>query len=539
MVLAEEMLDINAQVIVLDPVSRWWGLRLKKDGKTPAYAIPVFGGARGDLQLPPMAGELIAQILVDRGMSAVLDLSGFNSDAEQRRFVTDFAKKLFRLKQRQDPPTPLHIFFEEAEEFLPQDQLRDQAHMVGAVKKLIKLGRNYGIGCSLVSQRSADINKKGLSQVGTLIALQTTSPHDRKAIKEWMHGIGKAGAEKIVQAALPNLAVGEAYVWSPAFNIDKRVKIRTKRTFDTSATPKLRKRAKVTLQELSSKELNKISAAITEAAEEKEKNNPALLRKRIRELEKQLKSHKPEREITEISVLTKKDRALLEKHLTATGQLHDVLRTVAGVGRLGGGEKSARGGRRVNVEPLHEAEGAHRPNNGKARSAKPLPPSRPTPSPNGVKIKKGARRMLAALYVRQSQGATKLQLGTLVGMKHTGGTFGDYLGTLRRNGFVTQKGSLFFYNESAEDYLDELPSIPDTTEAVVALWGSKLKAGARKILNLLVQCHPTAMSRPEIGDAVGNAYTGGTFNDYLGTLVRNGLVEKLDGEYRASEDLFL
>ncbi len=42
--MAEQMLDAGAQIVALDPVGVWWGLRLMKDGVTPGYSIPVFGG---------------------------------------------------------------------------------------------------------------------------------------------------------------------------------------------------------------------------------------------------------------------------------------------------------------------------------------------------------------------------------------------------------------------------------------------------------------------------------------------------------------
>ena len=49
--LVEEMLDARAQVIVLDPVGVWWGLRLLADGKSPGIPITIFGGLHGDVPL--------------------------------------------------------------------------------------------------------------------------------------------------------------------------------------------------------------------------------------------------------------------------------------------------------------------------------------------------------------------------------------------------------------------------------------------------------------------------------------------------------
>src|SRR5256885_1686960 len=69
-VLAEEMLDAGVQIVVLDPVGAWWGLRSK-------YEIPILGGKHGDVPLEPTAGALIADVVVDSGASLVLQTTDF------------------------------------------------------------------------------------------------------------------------------------------------------------------------------------------------------------------------------------------------------------------------------------------------------------------------------------------------------------------------------------------------------------------------------------------------------------------------------
>src|SRR5262245_17774829 len=75
--LAEEMYAAHSQFVALDPVGVWYGLRLASDGRGPGLPIPVFGGEYGDLPLEPSAGALIADLIVDRGISVVLDVSSF------------------------------------------------------------------------------------------------------------------------------------------------------------------------------------------------------------------------------------------------------------------------------------------------------------------------------------------------------------------------------------------------------------------------------------------------------------------------------
>jgi uncharacterized protein len=42
--LVERLLHMQRRVLVLDPLSVWWGLKSGSDGKSPGFPIPVFGG---------------------------------------------------------------------------------------------------------------------------------------------------------------------------------------------------------------------------------------------------------------------------------------------------------------------------------------------------------------------------------------------------------------------------------------------------------------------------------------------------------------
>src|SRR4051812_19327979 len=59
---------------------------------------------------------------------------------------------------------------------------------------------------------------------------------------------------------------------------------------------------------------------------------------------------------------------------------------------------------------------------------------------------------------------------------------------------------------------------PQTTEELLAQWRSALKAGARQMLDLLVDAYPDGLSRAELAERSGYEITGGTFGTYLGTL---------------------
>src|SRR5690606_12146368 len=111
------------------------------------------------------------------------DVSRFRK-GERKRFMTAFAEEFFHLKK--DAPSAVHLFVEEAHVFCPQRPREGEEPMLGAMEDVVRIGRNYGIGVTLISQRAATVNKDVLSQVECLIAYQTSSAQDKKAIKEWI-----------------------------------------------------------------------------------------------------------------------------------------------------------------------------------------------------------------------------------------------------------------------------------------------------------------------------------------------------------------
>jgi len=101
-----------------------------------------------------------------------------------------------------------------------------------AVSNLIVMGRNPGIGVTLINQHAATINKDGLTQLDTLLAFRNVAPQDRKALKEWVEYHAVEGDFDEFMKSLPSLPTGEGWIWSPEFlGIFERVKIRERETF--------------------------------------------------------------------------------------------------------------------------------------------------------------------------------------------------------------------------------------------------------------------------------------------------------------------
>lgn len=311
-VLAESMLDDKIQIIVLDPVGTWWGLRLLADGASPGYSIPVIGGAHGDLPLTPTAGEVVANMVVDTGSSVILDISEMRK-GERKRFATLFAEQFFYRKKRQRGVC--HVFVEEAHLLLPQKALGpEDARMLGAMEDLFRLGRNYGIGGTMIDQRPQSVNKDALNQAECLAVFQLVGPQERDAIKKWTESkeavMGEVGA-------LSQLQPGFCYLWSPQWlSITHKVRFRPKKTYDASATPKAGHRRDVPDAQVIPIDLGQLEAAMAAATAEVADNDPKALKKRIVELDTKLRTaeavrERLERELAE-ATSTERDQRILE-----------------------------------------------------------------------------------------------------------------------------------------------------------------------------------------------------------------------------------
>jgi len=563
--LAEGMVEIGAQIVALDPVGNWWGLRLNASGKRQGIPIPVFGGLKGDIPIEPTAGALIADVIVDRGISAILDVSMFRK-GERKRFAADFGEQLFQRKK--EHRSPLHLFIEEAQTFCPQRMQPDEARMLGAFEDIVKLGRNFGIGATLISQRPQSVSKEVLSQTECLVVLQTNGAQERKAIREWVVEQGM-DIVKLVDE-LPGLERGEAWVWSPSWlRKTVRVQIAEKWTFDASSTPKTGTKRQA-IKPLTKSDLGTLRDSMKSVVEQAERDDPKVLKARITELVRELAYAKAKTTVVtkEVYVVKKSDlkkidslinRASRVSFLSAAAQQklsEEIEKLSAKLSKVTGAEISGVYEKRSPLGAWKEVEKKpYKPPEVQSVASPPASKRRPQETPAawvertekngdiGNSLKKGARLMLVALRdLGGSVGLTRDQIAAQVGLPARGTTFQSYLSTLKRGGYVeeimlvrlTAKGVAFIGP----------PQAPKSTEEMLSLWEPKLKAGARNMLRETVKAYPNALTREWLGHQVSLPANGTTFQSYLSTLVRAGLVEKagsgsgINTGVRASATLF-
>lgn len=530
-VLVEGMLDIGAQVVIFDPIGNWYGLRAGR----VRFNVPILGGEHGDIPLEPTGGSLIANIIIDKNTSAVLDLSSFTKK-QRRTFVADFAERLFHRKKTKR--SPLHVVFEEAQVFAPQRIPRGEERMLGAVEDIVRLGRNYGIGVSLITQRPQSVNKEVLNQVEALVVFQINGSHERKAIEAWVVHQGIDTHEMVKE--LPSLPRGTAFLWSPQW-LGKLVKIRVlkKRSADTSATPTVssRKHAVASTTPLSKKDLATLQKAMADTVERAKENDPKELRRLIAELERQLQKVPAARvERIEVPVLYPTDIANIQTEIGEIKGASEMLANLAA-----SLQKSLDRCQSAIAKQPAPPTGAQRgPTPQRVHSGRSGPTPRRT---NGasVHLRKGALRMLGCMGALYPTTMTKRQVAGAAKMKSTGGTFNTYWGDLRKNGFMTE------VNDGRWQITDEgftllgasAPTMPKDMDGRLDYWRERLRAGAVRILDELHRAwifdSRAGVAKDVLATNVDMTVSGGTFNTYLGILKNNGLADKdIDGKYYLS-----
>lgn len=289
-VIVEGLVAAGRQVVIIDPTDVWWGLRSSADGQKPGLPVVVAGGDHGQVPLSANDGHVLADFVVQERASMVLSLRHLRK-GDQRSFVTAFAEQLYHRKGA--ARTPVLVVIDECDAFVPQRVGGAEARMVGAIEDLVRRGRAAGIGVLLISQRAASVNKDVLTQIELLVAHRHTSPQDRAALEAWVEAHDTDDKLAEFNSKLAGLDRGTAWFWSPGWlDVFCEVAVRLPTTFDSSATP-APGRAAVTPKAVSEVDLDALKTKLAATIEQAEASDPAKLRKRIGELEREL-AKKPE-----------------------------------------------------------------------------------------------------------------------------------------------------------------------------------------------------------------------------------------------------
>lgn len=586
--MVEQFLDDGQQIVLVDPKGDQWGIRSSADGKKAGYPVLILGGEHGDLPLEASAGETIANLVVQERVSVLLDISLF-SKGDVARFMAAFLENLYRLKAQEQYRTPVMLVIDEADAIAPQKPQKGEERMLGAANDIVRRGGQRGIGCTLVTQRSAVLNKNVLTQCELLIVLRTVAPQDLAAMKAWIdvHGTDEQGKE--LMESLPSLPIGDAWFWSPGWPTDKGIFQRTHvlpiKTFDSGATPKVGEK-KIVPKNMADVDLNALKNQMAATIETAKQNDPKALKAEVARLTKALALETDrltdaarqveapmgvsqwreygkergywdyfEKQIRreagkEWEKVVKDWKNLSAKYVKIINDvaeainvslvipadvppnwvsINDVIEMVVAPG------EDIKKGQLVKMTP----EGV--------RAVSPRPDTIILKTPEQVEaaqdllnepLKEGARILLTALVSRAPIRFTRSQLALVAKMSPKSSSYTMHLATLKNRNLIEFKDDKYSATQAGLELLGESAAAPQSPRELQEMWRSNLKEGQRKILDVLITNYPGTFDKEQLALEAGMSPTSSSYVGHLAVLRSNGLIEVTDGQVKAAELLF-
>lgn len=532
-VFTEELMKAGQPVVIIDITGAHWGLKASADEKTPGFPVVIFGGKHADVPLEENAGAVVARAIVEKRFCAILDFSSM-SKAGMQRVLLPFFQEVYRLNE-----LPLHIVCDEADRYAPQQPQGSEIQLIAAMDDIVSRGGIKGIGVTIISQRSAKLNKNILTQCELLIVLRIVHPLDAKAVMEWVEMHATPAEAKKMLDSLPTLPIGTAWFWWPndERSVFDRVQIRKRITFDSGATPKPGAviRAPKMLAQVDVQQLGADIAATVQRAKD---NDPAALKMEVARLKA---------EVAKKSAPVAPDHATLEAARNE-GFAECRERTAAAEQRIqqefSAIKKSVDAldvllldlmapGRRV----MQVKDMARRPQLVAVRAVPVLKaPANARPQTvhvDGAPLSKAERRILTCLA--QFGPCSKNKIAAITGYAVTGGGFCNGLSALRTAERIAGSELLHItlLGDKALGAYDPRPTGPE----LVTYWESQLSKAEAAVFRHVCAEYPAACTKEEIAAATGYEPSGGGFNNALSRLRTLELITR-GSDIRASENLF-
>lgn len=551
-VFAEELITAGLPVAVLDPMGAWWGLRASADGKGPGLPVAIAGGEHADLPIDHGSGAAMADLVVEERIPVVIDLF-LMSKTQQRQFVTDFMERLFHRNRE-----PVHLIIDEADRWAPQRGTHDMARLLGAYEDIVLRGRRLGIGSTSITLRVAQLHSAIRSQVEVLIAMRMLGVLDVAAIDEWIRLHASETDARDLKASLPSLPVGTAWVWSPGWlELLQKVQIRPRRTFDSSATPKVGQQ-RIVPRTLADVDISALQARMAAVIEKAEQDDPKALRKRVADLERQLATGTPQsavesavrayradidrlrarvaeleaREPQQVPVITDGQfdelrRAVTMMRNTADQVAQALLKSPAVSPGMNQWQKA-----RQDITGTTWADDLSRASLSAAEEKSPSPPAPPAPTrasmqpvTPGQSVKLGKReRSILTVLAQYPAGRTPHQIALLTGYSPRASTIGAGLSTLRKHGYVSASGSPVLITDAGVEALGDYEILP-TGPSLLDYWNGQLGARERALLAVLLEQYPQAVTHAVMAEKTGYSPDASTIGAGMSKLRGLGLAD--------------
>ncbi len=518
--IAEGLMDNNIPIVVFDPSAVWHNLRYGTNGNK-GYPIVVAGGADGDLELTDQNAVNILDAAMKANISIVFDFSEIESKAKEIRIVADCVDHLMRFNK--NLKTLRHVFIEEAAEYCPQKLNPGLFTVYSKIERMARMGRGFGLGFTLINQRSQEIAKAIFELCDRVFIHRQTGNNSLSAIDSWLKYKGIDDKNNIIQS-LPKLNPGEC--WVIDLNGEHQIKVSPKKTFHPNP-----KKGIVTAPAGSSVDISGFIEKMRETmASESIKLPGKVTIKEVDVPKTKILQHK----IDELMNTNAQQLAELNHYKQLYGLAFNKLTAIENV--------LADGTIKLDINPPPEAKQVktapeERSDQPKKRIPTPsvifAEPSKPATS--------GQLRMLKAVAMYHPKPISKQRIATLAGLSMKSGTFGTYIGNLKRDGHIIPDTNGFMATAAGFAAAGEFEPLPTDPKELIETWCNNIGAGsgAARILRFLGEHYPNTYSKLAVGTQVGMSHTSGSFGTYLGTLKRNGLITVESGFLKAADELFI
>lgn len=511
--LAEQLIDNGVPFTAFDPIGIW--RNLKVPGKGPGYKV-VVAGEDADLPLTPESAPEIVRAAMHNGVSLVIDLYSMALSKSDWKKIVETCVRLMLYENKNHGLR--HIFIEEAAEFCPQRVGPDQGRVYAEIEKLARMGGNAMLGYTMINQRAEEVNKAVLELCDCLFLHRQKGRNSLTALGKWLD-FADAGASKEIVKSLPMLNQGQLWVWMPGTDKPVLVKVPEKQSHhpdrQQAFTGKTSSKA-VDVSEF----VEEMSLSLEQYIESAKENDPEQLKKKVKELEKQLANQKPTVETKEVPVLTLKQQKHFEElqrdiriAISQTESLVDTFSELSKHIQLANSDA---------LELIHKmspSQAANRPAQ-VIRKAFEKTPARDHHS-NGAL----GRCEQAVLNVIATYGhRTKAQTAILSGYSLKSSGFKNALSTLRVGGYIEGSDPLSITaNGEKIATQDEIP----TGMKLVPYWQAKLDRCEGAILGIVVG-RKDGYDKSQLANASGYSPDSSGFKNALSKLRVLELIQRGD-----------
>ncbi len=494
---AEQLLEHDIPIIVFDAIGVWRYLKTPGDGaNAKGFKVVVAGGEHPDLPLTPKSAPEIVRAAIKENIPLIIDLYDSKlSKADWRRIVQDcFRILLYENKGLR------HVFLEEAAEFAPQKVIDGVTY--AEVEKLARMGGNKGVGITFINQRAQELNKAVLELCDNVVLLRQRGSHAIDSLEKWLDRLAPDTAKEIANS-MPHMTQGDCWI----FTENAEVPIRTRSGLIRSLHPDRR----MPEQALSGRVVvdadvfvKRLTTELPKLAEEQKENDPVALKKRIAELERQIKSTavivsaKPQKPV-EIPILVETElyhiKTALRHYESAAKAIEEAKPIVEKISSelekftvLTGPNKNhwtfTQPAGKSSVSFVHRS---------------PSPRTLPVVATNGD-LNSGERKVMIAV-AQYPEGVTRETLKVLTGYRAT--SLYEYSRSVVAKGCAELRGDLLIPTQHGVATLGTDYEPLPTGDALVEHWRSRLTGGERKIFEIVITDAPQPVSRERIMEVTG------------------------------------